>query len=65
MIASEYFLMHIEVYTYGVNVEKVAKVRLDGQRTQKKKKKEKSVKHNLTNYRSQMYVFRLLKTQLD
>ena len=50
--------MHIEVYTYGVNVERAAKVRLDGQRKQKKKnkkwqKKEKCVKHNLTNYRLQ------------
>ena len=31
--------MHIKVCTYGVNVEKAAKVRLNGQRKQKKEKK--------------------------
>ena len=38
LIASRYFLMHMEVCTYGAHVGKAAKVGFDSQRKHKKKK---------------------------
>ena len=41
LIASRFFLMHMEVCTYGAHMEKVAKVGLDGQRRRRRRRRKK------------------------